>query len=170
MTGRTWKRTERRVAGLPGGCRAPAFARGRGHISNGHNHALSIEVKSRKTIPVGLEDALRQAKASAKDGRLAVAVPHRNGQKCRDALKTAVLLSGPLTWFKRLFRLYWDGTEKPVRLANPASGNVEIYLVSLSIKNIAAVVAESIDIGGFQGEQIRPEVVETLRAWKDGTA
>jgi len=35
-------------------------------------------VKSRKTIPAWLEDAMRQAEASVKDGRLPVVVLHQD--------------------------------------------------------------------------------------------
>jgi len=41
-------------------------------------------MKSRKKLPAWLEDAVRQAEASARDGHLPVAVLHQDGRKYRD--------------------------------------------------------------------------------------
>ena len=81
-----WKACERRVAELLGGYRAPVSGRRRGYTPDIEHPTLSIEVKSRKTIPLWLEDALRQAEASTKDGRLPIAVLHQDGQRYSSSL------------------------------------------------------------------------------------
>lgn len=73
-----WKVCERKVASLMGGRRTPVSGRGRGDNPDIHHELFSIEVKSRKTIPAWLEDAICQAEASAKDGRLPVVVLHQD--------------------------------------------------------------------------------------------
>ncbi len=73
-----WKACERKVAALLGGRRIPVSGRGRGDNPDIHHELLSIEVKSRKTIPGWLEDAMRQAEVSVKDGRLPVVVLHQD--------------------------------------------------------------------------------------------
>jgi hypothetical protein len=86
VTERGWKRAERRVAEILGGRRVPVSGRQRGDCPDIEHDQLSIEVKSRKSIPAWLEEALRQAEASAKDEQLPVAVLHQNGRRYRDAL------------------------------------------------------------------------------------
>ena len=76
-----WKSCERRVAKLLGGHPVPVSGRGRGDAPDIEHPTLSIEVKSRKKIPAWLEDALRQAEASVKNGRLPVVVLHQDGQR-----------------------------------------------------------------------------------------
>jgi hypothetical protein len=73
-----WKACERKVAALLGGRRIPVSGRGRGDNPDIHHELFSIEVKSRKTIPAWLEDAMRQAEVSVKDGRLPVVVLHQD--------------------------------------------------------------------------------------------
>ena len=73
-----WKACERKVAALLGGRRIPVSGRGRGDNPDIHHDLFSIEVKSRKTIPVWLEDAMRQAEVSAKDECLPVVVLHQD--------------------------------------------------------------------------------------------
>ena len=73
-----WKACERNVAALLGGRRIPVSGRGRGDNPDIHHELFSIEVKSRKTIPAWLEDAMRQAETSVKDGRLPVVVLHQD--------------------------------------------------------------------------------------------
>ena len=81
-----WKACERKVAALLGGKRIPVSGRGRGDNPDVHHELLSIEVKSRKTIPAWLEDAMRQAEASAKDGRLPVVVLHQDHRPHTESL------------------------------------------------------------------------------------
>jgi hypothetical protein len=101
MTEKAWKYAERRIAALLGGARVPVSGRGRGDAPDVHHPDLSIEVKSRKTLPAWLEDALKQAEASARDGQLPVAVLHGRRRRYRNALvvlrvsELAKLLEGP---------------------------------------------------------------------------
>ena len=81
-----WKTAERHIAKLLGGRRVPVSGRSRGDVSDIDHECLSIEVKSRKRLPAWLEDALRQAEASARNGQLPVAVLHANGSRYLDAL------------------------------------------------------------------------------------
>jgi hypothetical protein len=64
--------------------------------------ALSVEVKSRRSIPAWIEDAMKQAEASSTDGRLPVAVLHRQGRQYADALVVCRL--------GELARMLSDGT------------------------------------------------------------
>ncbi len=83
---KSWKSCERRVAELLGGHRVPVSGRGRGDAPDIEHPTLSVEVKSRKKIPAWLEDALRQAQASTKDGRLPIMVLHQDGQRYSSSL------------------------------------------------------------------------------------
>ncbi len=86
MSEKGWKRTERRIAELLGVKRVPVSGRTRGDVPDVAHDLLSIEVKSRRRLPAWIEDALRQAEASAEDGQLPVVVLHQDGKKYRDAL------------------------------------------------------------------------------------
>lgn len=81
-----WKACERRIAGLLGGRRVPVSGRQRGETPDIAHELLSIEVKSRRSLPSWLEEAMNQAEASAKDGQLPVAVLHQDGQRYADSL------------------------------------------------------------------------------------
>ena len=81
-----WKACERKVAALLGGRRIPVSGRGCGDNPDIHHELFSIEVKSRKTIPAWLEDAMRQAEASVKDGRLPVVVLHQDHRPYTESL------------------------------------------------------------------------------------
>jgi Holliday junction resolvase len=80
-----WKACERKVATLLGGIRVPVSGRSRGHSPDIQHECLSIEVKSRKKLPAWIEDAMKQAEASAKNGQLPVTVLHQDGRKYRDS-------------------------------------------------------------------------------------
>jgi hypothetical protein len=82
VTDKSWKATERRVAEILGGERVPV----NGRIRSSAPDTLSIEVKSRKRVPAWLTEAMEQAKASSRDGRLPVAVLHQKGKPYADAL------------------------------------------------------------------------------------
>ncbi len=81
-----WKSCERRIAALVGGERVPVSGRERGYSPDIRHERLSIEVKSRKKLPAWIEDAVRQAEASARDGQLPVAVLHHDGRRYSDCL------------------------------------------------------------------------------------
>ena len=85
--------------------------------------------------------------------------------KNRDALKAAVLLANPPAWLASLFDLYWSGHETPVRRSGP-SGGAEVYMVSVSIKNIVAAVGVGLGIPHSRWSEIRPEVEEALGTWE----
>ena len=74
-----WKACERRIARLLGGQRVPVTGRQRGDTPDIEHAALSIEVKSRKSLPTWLLDALNQAQAASKDGKkMPVVVLHQD--------------------------------------------------------------------------------------------
>jgi hypothetical protein len=74
-----WKACERRIAELLGGQRIPVTGRQRGDTPDIEHEALSIEVKSRNSLPAWLLDALNQAQASSKDGKkMPVVVLHQD--------------------------------------------------------------------------------------------
>lgn len=81
-----WKHAERRIAAALGGKRVPVSGRGRGDAPDIEHPSLSIEVKSRRTLPTWLGDALHQAEASSTGDRIPVAVLHQDRARYRDAL------------------------------------------------------------------------------------
>lgn len=86
MTNATWKKAERRVAAILGGQRVPVSGRGRGDQPDVEHERLSIEVKHRQRLPAWLHDAMSQAEAAARDGKLPVVVLHETGQRYDAAL------------------------------------------------------------------------------------
>jgi hypothetical protein len=86
VSDKSWKVAERRVAELLGGERVPVNGRIRGSAPDIEHDSLSLEVKSRKSIPAWLTEALEQATASSRDGKLPVAVLHAAGRQYADAL------------------------------------------------------------------------------------
>ncbi len=74
----------------------------------------------------------------------------------RDALKAAALLSDPPAWLKELLQLWYAGHETPVKLDNG------VYMVRVSVKNIAAAVAAAIGMDPLRWETVREEVEEAL--------
>ncbi len=83
----------------------------------------------------------------------------------RDEVKAALLLSDPPDWLAKLFDLYWSGHETPVKRSS-ASGGAEVYMVSVSMKNIAAAVAAEVGMPVLEWERILPEVEEALGTWE----
>jgi len=81
-----WKACERRVAELLGGRRVPVSGRAQGDCPDVAHERLSIEVKSRKRLPGWLEEALRQAEASSKEGQTPIAIFHQDGRHYADCL------------------------------------------------------------------------------------
>jgi hypothetical protein len=73
-----WKQAERRIAKLLGGRRIPITGRQRGDVPDIEHDALSIEVKSRKSLPAWLLGALNQAQAASKNGKVPVVVLHQD--------------------------------------------------------------------------------------------
>jgi hypothetical protein len=89
------------VAALLGGTRVPVSECGRGHSPDIQHDHLRIEVKSRRKLLTWLEDAMKQARACAQDGRLTLIVLHQDGQLYQDALMVM-----------RLKDLFTSGEEK----------------------------------------------------------
>ena len=83
----------------------------------------------------------------------------------RNALKAATLLADPPAWLEKLCELYWSGYETPVRLTAP-TGKAELYVVSVSVKNIAAAIAAEIGMDPLRWQGIRGEVEEALGHWE----
>lgn len=81
-----WKRTERKIAELLGGRRIPVNGRIRGCAPDIEHDTLSLEVKSRQSIPRWLQEAGEQARAVPRDGRVPVSVIHVQGKPYADAL------------------------------------------------------------------------------------
>jgi hypothetical protein len=81
-----WKQAERRIADILSGQRVPVSGRTRGDRPDIKHPTLSVEVKSRKSLPAWIENAMQQAKAASKNGELPVAVLHQDGERYTDAL------------------------------------------------------------------------------------
>lgn len=75
MSDRLWKKTERAIAKRLGGQRVGATGKPGPDVVTS---TLSVEVKTRKTLPKWLKDALAQATNGA-DGRLPVVIIHQPG-------------------------------------------------------------------------------------------
>jgi hypothetical protein len=86
MPDKSWKVAERKVAEILGGERVPVNGRIRGSAPDIEHPLLSLEVKSRRSIPAWLTEALEQATASSRDGRLPVAVLHQQGSHYADSV------------------------------------------------------------------------------------
>ena len=83
----------------------------------------------------------------------------------RHRLAARALLTNPPAWLTKLFDLYWSGHETPVRLSAP-SGKAEVYMVSVSIRNITAAVGAEIRLPRTRWPEIQPEVEEALGTWE----
>lgn len=82
----SWKQAERQVAKRLGGRRVPVTGRARGDAPDIEHPLLSVEVKLRRRLPEWLQQAMQQAEAAARDGKLPVAVLHQAGARYDDAL------------------------------------------------------------------------------------
>jgi hypothetical protein len=100
-----WESCERRVAEKSGGKHLPVFGRARGYAPNVSHDRLTIAVKNRKTLPAWLLNALTQAQAATKDGRMPVAILRQDHQQYRDALVVVRLND---------FIQYWRGANRGV--------------------------------------------------------
>lgn len=76
----TWKAVERAVAAALGGRRISNHALGL-ETPDVETDRVSVEVKHRKTLPMWLCDAMRQARDNATPGKLPVVVLHQAGQR-----------------------------------------------------------------------------------------
>lgn len=78
MPDKTWKAAERRIAGRFGTKRTGPLGRNAPDVITGD---LSIEVKTRKTLPAWLHAAMNQAKRNAIEGTEPIVVLHQIGQR-----------------------------------------------------------------------------------------
>jgi hypothetical protein len=81
---KTWKAVERAVARRLGGRRVPVT--GRGGAPDVEHERFAVEVKHRKELPAWLKEAMAQAEAAARDGKVPVVVLHERGQRHADDL------------------------------------------------------------------------------------
>ena len=81
-----WKRTERTIAARLGGRRVPITGRQRGDVPDVEHPAFAVEVKSRKTLPTWLRNAMAQAIAAQRGAQLPVVILHENGGHHADDL------------------------------------------------------------------------------------
>ena len=98
MADKLWKRAEREIAERIGGKRVPVTGRGRGSEPDIRHEWLSVEVKSRNSIPAWIKDAMAQAVASIRGDQLPIVVIHENGARYDDALVMVPLKDFTL-WF-----------------------------------------------------------------------
>lgn len=94
----SWKRSERDIGRLVGGERVPVSGRARGAVPDIAHRWLSIEVKSRASLPRWIHDALDQASASARGLQLPVAVLHHAHHRHTDDV-VCLRLSDFVEWF-----------------------------------------------------------------------
>jgi len=76
-----WKACERRVARYIGGERIPITGRQRGDVADIKHNWLSVEVKYRKKLPDWIKDAMSQAKAAQRGGRMPVVIMCEKGEE-----------------------------------------------------------------------------------------
>ena len=100
MSERAWKRCEREVAGILGGCRVPVTGRARGDVPDIRHRWLSVEVKGRRSLPAWLLKAVAQARAAATPHQLPIAVLHQEGARHGSDL-VVMRLSDFEDWFGR---------------------------------------------------------------------
>ncbi len=81
MPDKTWKAAERRIAGRFGTKRTGPVGRNAPDVITGD---LSIEVKTRKSLPAWLHDALAQSEHNAQPGTLPIVVLHQIGDRYDD--------------------------------------------------------------------------------------
>ena len=95
MANTTWKASERAIAKRLGGERVGN--RGCNTEDVAHDW-LSVEVKTRKSLPAWLRDAMAQAERNAPAGRLPMVVLHQVGQR-HDKDLVVLSLGDFETWF-----------------------------------------------------------------------
>lgn len=98
MANQNWKNVERVIARRLGGQRVPITGRARGSAPDIAHPWLSIEVKSRRKLPLWLLDAISQAEAAAGEGQLPICIIHKVGQRHVDDI---VILK--LCYFETIF-------------------------------------------------------------------
>jgi hypothetical protein len=82
----SWKAGERRAAALVGGVRVPIPGRARGSEPDIAHPTLSLEVKTRATLPSWLLEAVDQAVKSRREGQVPLVLLHRDGDRWEEML------------------------------------------------------------------------------------
>ncbi len=90
-----WKQAERRIATILGDERGLITGRQCGDTPNIEHPALSIEVKSRKSISARIKNSLEQAKSVSRYGKTPLCVLQRNGRRYADALWSSAANQNP---------------------------------------------------------------------------
>ena len=103
MPDRAWKRAERTIAARLGGRRVPITGRQRGNVPDVEHPAFAVEVKSRKTLPTWLHNAMTQAIAARRGAQLPLVILHETGTRHADDL-VLVRFGAWLAWFGDLPR------------------------------------------------------------------
>lgn len=88
-------------------------------------------------------------------------------EKNRDGLKAALLLADPPDWLEDLIKRWWDGAETPVRRTNPVTGKPEVYVVRVTVREIATATAAKVGMDPLDWIAIREEVEAALGSWED---
>ncbi|MBI4319360.1 MAG: hypothetical protein HY675_12790 [Chloroflexi bacterium] len=95
MSEKRWKRNERAIAAILGGQRVPITGRKGADIAHPW---LSVEVKSRETLPHWLLEAMMQATMAASPEQLPLVILHGVGQHHADDL-VVMTLADFQSWF-----------------------------------------------------------------------
>lgn len=98
MADKSWKASERAVANVLGGRRVPVTGRARGDVPDVAHRWLSIEVKSRESLPKWLLEAMSQARAAAGISQLPIVVLHEVGTRHANDL-VVLRLADFTAWF-----------------------------------------------------------------------
>lgn len=93
-----WKATERALAQRLGGERVPITGRIRGSAPDIAHNWLSVEVKTRRRLPLWLLEAVEQAVVAAKGTQLPIAILHEN-HKYHDSDLVVMRLKDWEDWF-----------------------------------------------------------------------
>ena len=84
----------------------------------------------------------------------------------RERVGAALLLADPPPWLEKLFKMWWSGDETPIHRTNPATGKAEVYMVSVTVKQISTATAAAIGMDPLKWPEIREEVEEALGSWE----
>jgi hypothetical protein len=82
----SWKAGERRAAALVGGIRVPIPGRARGSEPDVAHPTLSLEVKTRVSLPAWLLEAVDQAVKSKRGDQVPLVLIHRDGDRWEECL------------------------------------------------------------------------------------
>lgn len=98
MSEKSWKRAERCIAAKLGGERVPITGRARGDVPDVQAGWCTVEVKTRRRLPLWLTEAVSQAEASAGDDQLPIVVLHEHGARYSDAV-VCMRLADFVSWY-----------------------------------------------------------------------